>query len=989
MDPIITGIMSGVITNCIIRLGSYLGGSKEKALDDKQREMQELIKKATEEVAETIDWEPPPRIEEVCLFITSPEVESIVRQIVSTKLLENGSQRNLKSIEREFVTSFALFVSESEEKLKIAAKKLFQALLKECEKELDNAINTGILAAHEAKSTIRYRIILDEVEAIGRNISFLSAKKTLDVQAVLEFEKKYNQQVSDRHGYIIPPHFDVARKIPIDDLYVMPYFTKRARKRGEDPISLTGMEFMNNTYRSIVLGDPGSGKSTFALKVCHDLSTNKMARCFCGSQLTPILVVLRDYGAEKKAQGYSILQYIEGVASSRYQLIAPAGAFEYLLLNGRTVVIFDGLDELLDTSYRQEISNDIDSFCTLYPSVPVLVTSRSVGYEQAPLDERRFEVFSISEFDDDQVLEYVTKWFASEQDFTPEQRKQKVNEFIIESQIVPDLRSNPLMLALMCNIYRGENYIPRNRPEVYEKCAMMLFERWDLSRGIRVALPFEAHIKPAMMYLAHWIYNNETLQGGVTEHQLVNEASKYLLNRRFEDPDQAIAAAREFIEFCRGRAWVFTDTGTTKEGEGLYQFTHRTFLEYFTASHLFRTHPTAASLEEVLLPRIIKREWDVVSQLSVQILNRNVEGAGDELLTSFLKQANTKRIGSKSRWTLISFISRCLEFIVPSPRVTRDITSVSIRETLDMYAFFVTNKKRRSRNQSLDDELIDVLLNTATENLAIVQDELAMIIVETAKSGDKAKSVAAIETGMFLPIYRQRDPKVTHYIPEKTFGDCVDIINTLRKEFYCICLGSFLRGKTTMSELVEWYGIQRVFMEAPFSTSENRVFAPLGLILTRDIILKKFLPTHWNYDTNKALVDLGRIFLTILPPWIEAKSISTHWFDMIARQMVAAEKENGKVEWEKITIAKSSFFGCLVLLALYLETDKRIYDKIIDFLTRINSGSFDRLGMIFKLRFGYETGEIVRDEIREYGLSAGEADLLWRWSQREVDFVKK
>jgi len=329
--------------------------------------------------------------------------------------------------------------------------------------------------------------------------------------------------------------------------------------------------------------------------------------------------------------------------------------------------------------------------------------------------------------------------------------------------------------------------------------------------------------------------------------------------------------------------------------------------------------------------------------------------------------------------------------MVPSPRVTRDITSASIRESLDVYASFVVNKKRRGRKQSQGaDELIDGLVNVAAENLAIVQDELTMIIVETAKSGDKAKSVAAIETGLFLPVYKQRGPKVRQQISDKIFGDCSDIINTLRKEFYTICLASFMRGKTTMSEIVEWYGIQRIFMDAPFLTSENRFFAPLAWILTRDIIFKKYKESALeNYDTNKALVDLGRIFLTIRPPWVKGELVATHWFDMTLRRMGNEEKESDVVEWEEITIAKSSFFGCLVLLALYLEIQNKMYDKIIDFITRIKSGLFGRLGMIFRLRLGYGTGEIVRDEIREYGLSAEEADLLWRWSQREVDFVKK
>ena len=207
--------------------------------------------------------------------------------------------------------------------------------------------------------------------------------------------------------------------------------------------------------------------------------------------------MLRDYGALKKKNPCSILEYITLTAESIYQLPSPpSGAFEYLMLNGHVMVIFDGLDELLDTSYRQEISSDIEVFCNLFPSVPALVTSRKVGYEQAPLDPKIFEAYILSSFDDDAVRSYTEKWFGLDTDLPPDQRSRSTKIFLEESSSVPDLRSNPLLLALMCNIYRGDGYIPKNRPDVYEKCATMLFERWDKGRGIHYVLPFEAHMRP-------------------------------------------------------------------------------------------------------------------------------------------------------------------------------------------------------------------------------------------------------------------------------------------------------------------------------------------------------------------------------------------------------------------------------------------------------------------------------------------------------------
>ncbi len=50
-----------------------------------------------------------------------------------------------------------------------------------------------------------------------------------------------------------------------------------------------------------------------------------------------------------------MLDWLESVCDAPYGVAAPQGALEYLLLNGRALVIFDGLDELLDTSLRREV----------------------------------------------------------------------------------------------------------------------------------------------------------------------------------------------------------------------------------------------------------------------------------------------------------------------------------------------------------------------------------------------------------------------------------------------------------------------------------------------------------------------------------------------------------------------------------------------------------------------------------------------------------
>jgi hypothetical protein len=864
MDQIVT-VLTGIIANGLTSIIAQLGRKTGRLIIGQQlinkikldeSSLRPILQKSMDEVAGEIEWKGLPSIEEICLFLTSPEVEAIVRQIYAAKLSVTKADKNLDLIQKEFLTSISLHFDLPDEEINKLSKTLLDKLVEGCENNLQLAIDSGVLSAHEAKSALRHSIILNELDSIKKNLDFLTSIDKADIKEFLDFEKKYREEVGNRHSYITPPHFDAFRKIAIDDLYVSSDFITTPSKKNDPPVRLNMKDYLSTVYRAVVLGNPGGGKSTFTQKLCHDLSKNYSQRFFSGRQVTPILVILREYGAEKKEYKRSILQFIEVTANSRYQVQPPKGAFEYLLRNGRVLVIFDGLDELLDTSYRREISGDVESFCRFYPSVPVLVTSREVGYEQAPLDEKMFEISRISDFTEGQVREYAKKWFAVDLDLAREQQKQKAEAFYEESRIVPDLRSNPLMLALMCNIYRGENYIPRNRPDVYEKCATMLFERWDKSRGIHVTLPFEAHIKPAMMYLAYWIYSDESLQGGVTEKTLIAKAADYLYPIRFEDRDEAEMAAKEFIDFCRGRAWVFTDTGTTKEGERLYQFTHRTFLEYFTAYHLVRTNPTPDELGEVLLPKIVKQEWDVVAQLAFQLQNKNVEGAGDALFTLLINETRNNK--QKGMYPL-SFIVRCLEFMVPSPKITRNITTIFVDQVVALRLRktsrirpAISKPLRRSAVGEYFREVMGDLLNSAHENRSTIADCLEKLIIERTNSSSEMESKLYLELSISLSVALYAGRRIHNpqkeiiefwrSVTRKITNKCQDKIMVLNQNDRNICHLSYFNNIVTLKNFIKWHGVRSIF-EGSQTNVYDIYFAPIAWSLLRIVL---FVPYYSN-----------------------------------------------------------------------------------------------------------------------------------------------
>jgi len=1010
---ILLSILANVLTETLLYSCKALEG-EEPLKPYLDTTLAPILQKAVAAVARSTEYNDKSQTQKLRMFLASPEVEAIVRQIYASKLLPEQSSQS-KSIREEFIALFTLNLDSEQQTHEALATEIFDAILTGCEKALEVAINRGVLAAHEAKSVVRYQMLRDELAAIQRNLTFLTGQQQPDIQAILEFEKKYREQISRRHGFITPPNFDTARKLPIDRLYVSPSFITIPSLKDEQPEIRKIDDFRSIIYRAVLLGNPGGGKSTFTDKLSNDLATRYSEKLLAGRQVTPIHVVLRDYGAAKKEYSCSILQFIQTTAVSKYQLESPPlGTFEYLLLNGRVVVIFDGLDELLDTSYRQEISGDVESFCSLYPSVPVLVTSREVGYKEAPLDEEKFEIFCLGSFDDAQVEDYVDKWFlATESALEQEQHDKKVEAFIGESKVVPDLRSNPLMLALLCNIYRGEGYIPRNRPDVYEKCALMLFERWDRGRGIEVSLPFQSGIIFAMMYLAHWIYTNETLQGGVTEGQLITQATDYLCQRQFEDRDEAEKAGCDFIQFCRGRAWVFTDTGTMKEGDRLYQFTHRTFLEYFSARHLVRISRNPENLKETLLPKIGKREWDVVAQLAFRIQDKQTEGAGDELLSTLIEKSH-KTQGSE-KWNLISFATRCLEFMVPSPSVRRDITKACLEFCIEWGLEQIENKQLSSAKLSDFDvaqparELLSKLLNSPIENRTTIADTWKKLIIDIINDFDDDKSFLAYEIGVHSDIAlvfnyssTQRTTKECiefwRGISDFIFESCLNRIKTLSSKYYSICRDCIRRRKVSLSELVDWHGINNIFEQSPYTIFPT-VFTSsvVELLWYNTFYISKNLPEN-SQEPHRLLCsdlsDLGQIFASysgsvITPLQLDAR------FDLFHKFERRYSKDFHKRE--QLQLSPNALFGAFIIVAVsleikleYSENHKNVKaEKILENFGLKQFAPLDSFQFTFLSRFKPVDENMIQGELEKSSLTLEHKAFVWQWVRREINLVAK
>jgi hypothetical protein len=806
MDPTLEQILLGLLTNGVT---SVLEKSFDDATPDEFVSADVAVKAITFELAELEGLEEDVNGASLRAFLNGAEANALVRSLFVARI--HDAPIATDELRAAFGRALLRTVSSATAD---HADRLFTILAKGAEATLLNAAATGDPAAEQAVLASHYRALADELAGLRSSLEELAVAEDSDIDEFLRWEQLYRAQVLVRHGTITPPSFDAVERVPIDDIYIESSFA--AAGRPDEPTRLLrGLEVAAELNRTVVLGDPGAGKSTFSQKLVYDLAAERAY--VPGGALTPFLVTLKDYGAEREESQISLVDWIERIANADYNAEAPAGAVRYLLSSGRAMVVFDGLDELLDTSYRQAVTADVETFAARYVATPILVTSRRVGYSQAPLDPRRFEILSLRELSDEQVGAYAARWFGLRRELVQSARDKMAEDFVRDStEAADDLRRNPLMLALLCNIYRGDGYIPRRRPQVYEKCAVMLFERWDRGRRIVVALEFERHLRPAMQHLAFWIYSNPSLRGGVTERELIRSATEFLVGRRFEDEDAAREEAGKFVEFCRGRAWVFTDTGTASDGERLYQFTHRTFLEFFAAEHLVRTNRTPEDLGARLRPHIRAGEWDVVAQLAFQLQDDNLDGAADELLTDLLLIDD-----GATNDLVLSFAARSLAFLVPNRQTCRSVAQAVTRRTCE-WLLAAKSDEPPSGSESVD-ETHRSLINCDRENFDPVAGALvdeALVFLGPGDDQQKAAVAVEVAANCDLAIRVPRDYEVRHawdLIRVAAFDDMWDRIKQHVDSSQDIAFDAFVFGRCDLDQLITAHGHLAIFQSRSFS----------------------------------------------------------------------------------------------------------------------------------------------------------------------------
>lgn len=342
----------------------------------------------------------------------------------------------------------------------------------------------------------------------------------------------------------------------------------------------------------VILGDPGSGKTTqlkcLLLRLLRrggsDLGLGN------GEPLVPVFLRLRELRDISAGLEAFIEQQLAAVHPD-----LPPGFGKVLLQRGRLLLLFDGLDEVADPTGRAVVARWIEKVTRQRPTSVPVVTCRFAGYgADARLNELFLELH-LRPLTSDQAEQFISNWYhvveaglAAEPDKTSSRARLRATA-LIERLREPDFRTarlaqmtrNPLLLANLCLVHRDSGKLPHGRARLYAECVDVLLERWREGKDLAVTVPSEVGrraLQPAALWLHGQKGPDELRRTRATAEELVPVIESALKAARWQGGNAA-----DFLRTVRDESGLLTGRGPDHFG-----FMHLGFQEYLAASEVRR-----------------------------------------------------------------------------------------------------------------------------------------------------------------------------------------------------------------------------------------------------------------------------------------------------------------------------------------------------------------------------------------------------------------
>ena len=407
---------------------------------------------------------------------------------------------------------------------------------------------------------------------------------------------------------------------------------------------LSAIDALQNNDNMVILGAPGSGKTTFmrylALTFAQELSKERLQ---LDEDRLPILITIQDI-AKYLSSDNPIADILSKHVNSELRLDLPDEYFRPYLEAGRCIVLFDGLDEVASVRQRDQVARKVLLFANRYAKNRCIVTSRIAGYREVQrFPEGDFPHLTIRDFDDDQIRDFAQKWYMARYPFEAAERTKDLVATIEASPRVRRLAMSPLMLTILAIIHRSRSGLPNARVKLYDLCTDALLFTWERRHrrprltDVSGKLVTDKEVRQRLEQLAYWMHSQTPAETRGQMHVryalLKARLAEQLTDLSKMDPTVAEDEAAHFLEYIRENTGVLLERGTQ-----LYAFVHLSFQEHFAACDIYRRcGANADKVWEEISGYLHDSHWRDVILLLVAKLDDWSDDIGEELMGKILE----------------------------------------------------------------------------------------------------------------------------------------------------------------------------------------------------------------------------------------------------------------------------------------------------------------------------------------------------------------
>ncbi len=376
-----------------------------------------------------------------------------------------------------------------------------------------------------------------------------------------------------------------ARSKPLSVSFVDPYVTKM-----ETPLALIDAvmechygdkllfkkleEIAGSGKKIIIVGEPGTGKSTALAKIALDMYTK-----YLREKIKEI--------AKKDIEVPILIKAIDISSNNLNTLIE--GQLPSLPLKERIkikVLLIDGLDEE-DVKRRGEIIAKAEEFCEQNKCGLVISTRKVEAIKKIISPYERYELLP---FEHEQAMKFINR-ILDDQDLI---------KILEESLQQDDLKMSltPMSLHLLIEIATKEREIPASTAEIYEQYMDQVAGRHERAKGIESV--FAYYIKKRFLSELAWEKFHSKNKIQITKADFDKFVQNYSKRRRYNESE-----VEKFLE-------EIDRAGILVIGKKVF-FRHRSFLDYFTALRIMNHQKKNISTTDEIVKAYFDDIWHDVA----------------------------------------------------------------------------------------------------------------------------------------------------------------------------------------------------------------------------------------------------------------------------------------------------------------------------------------------------------------------------------------